>query len=152
MDDVVKEKKWLLEKLKVLRESNEKYFFKNINTVPEVLSSDIFDSIRDGTHDTPKKQSKGFKLLTSKNISNNRLSKETDYFISKEDYDFVNQRSKVDKNDILFGMIGTVGQVCRVINEPDYAIKNIGLFKTRDKTLSVFAYYYFKSTFFNKIC
>ena len=47
-------------------------------------------------------------------------------------------------------MIGTVGQVCRVINEPDYAIKNIGLFKTRDKTLSVFAYYYFKSTFFQQ--
>ncbi|MGB5684179.1 MAG: restriction endonuclease subunit S [Candidatus Electrothrix sp.] len=148
MDEVIEKELKLLERSVVLRRSKEKEAFNNEDFSPKIHALDYFDSVRDGTHDTPKKQSDGYKLLTSRNIINNKLSLESDYFITKEDYNAINKRSKVDKNDILFGMIGTVGQVCRVIDSPNYAIKNMGLFKVADEGKSLFAFYYFKSSFF----
>lgn len=57
--------------------------------------------VRDGTHDSPKFVQDGFPLVTSKNIKNGTIILDDVNFISKEDYDKINQRSKVDKGDIL---------------------------------------------------
>ena len=46
-----------------------------------------------------------------------------------EDYDKINQRSKVDKGDILMPMIGTIGNPAIVDVEPTFAIKNVALIK-----------------------
>jgi type I restriction enzyme S subunit len=152
MDEVIEKEKEAFDKLKVLRNTKEKEIFMSSAFNLDVEAIDFFDKIADGTHDTPTKKNDGYKLLTSKNIKDNLLDFETDYYISKEDYNAVNKRSKVDKNDILFGMIGTVGQVCRIKEEPDYAIKNMGLFKTTDETKSLVGFYYFKSRIFqNKL-
>lgn len=48
-------------------------------------------------------------------------------------------------NDILFTMIGTIGEIGLVKNEPDYAIKNVGLIKTNNELLSRFLKHYLKS-------
>ena len=38
----------------------------------KTISADVFcDSVRDGTHDTPKQVEKGYKLVTAKHINNN---------------------------------------------------------------------------------
>ncbi len=66
--------------------------------------------VRDGTHDSPKFVQDGFPLVTSKNIKNGTIILDDVNFISKEDYDKINQRSKVDKGDILMPMIGTIGK------------------------------------------
>ena len=42
-------------------------------------------------------------------------------------------------------MIGTLGEVFLVEHEPDYAIKNIGLFKTKSENDGRWLYYYLKS-------
>lgn len=152
MDEVIEREMVVLDKLEILRTTKEKEIFMSKAFNLDVEAKDFFDKIADGTHDTPTKKSVGYKLLTSKNIKDNLLDLETDYYISEEDYNAVNKRSKVDKNDILFGMIGTVGQVCRIKEEPDFAIKNMGLFKTKDETKSLVGFYYFKSLFFqNKL-
>jgi type I restriction enzyme S subunit len=52
------------------------------------------------------------------------------YLISSDDYDKVNARSKVETGDILLSMIGTLGRTYLECDEVNYAIKNIGLFKT----------------------
>ncbi|MEI7099656.1 restriction endonuclease subunit S, partial [Klebsiella pneumoniae] len=83
--------------------------------------------IADGTHDSPKQSAIGNLLVTSKNIIDGELDLSKSYFISEEDYSKINQRSKVDKNDVLLSMIGTVGQACVVEQEPNFAIKNVGL-------------------------
>ena len=102
--------------------------------------------VRDGTHDSPKESNNGFPLVTSKNIKNGKIDLSNTYLISKSDYEFVNQRSKVDKWDILFSMIGTIGECAIVKQQPEYAIKNVGLFKTHgDKLLAYWIYYYFHS-------
>jgi restriction endonuclease S subunit len=150
MDEVIEKEKEVLEKLEISRLTVENYYLKMIDLNEGVIAESFFERVTDGTHDTPKKLNRGFKLLTSKNIKNNELDFDTDYFISGNDYNEVNKRSKVDKNDILFGMIGTVGQVCQIREEPDYAIKNMGLFKTKDIVKSKLAYYYFRSQKFQE--
>ena len=85
--------------------------------------------VRDGTHDSPKFVQDGFPLVTSKNIKNGTIILDDVNFISKEDYDKINQRSKVDKGDILMPMIGTIGNPAIVDVEPTFAIKNVALIK-----------------------
>lgn len=103
------------------------------------------DSVRDGTHDSPKPVERGHRLITSKHIANETLNFAGANFISDEDYEAINQRSRVDVGDLLFSMIGTVGRVYRVDDEPDYAIKNMGLFKISDELKSKYLFYYMQS-------
>jgi type I restriction enzyme S subunit len=103
--------------------------------------SDICD-VRDGTHDSPKPSKSGFPLVTSKHLIDNKIDFSSAYLISAEDFDAVNKRSKVSKFDILFSMIGTVGETALVKEEPVFAIKNVGLIKTKNETLSKFLFYY----------
>ena len=103
------------------------------------------DDVKDGTHDSPKHVSNGYKLLTSKHITNGVIDTKTAKTISPIDYETINKRSKVDVNDILFSMIGTIGSVCRIASEPNFAIKNMGLFKVSDEIRSKYLYYYLQS-------
>jgi len=96
----------------------------------EIVITEFFE-IRDGTHDSPKQSHAGKPLITSKHIGTNRLDIENAYLISENDFYNVNKRSKVETNDILFSMIGTIGLTYLEQSETvGYAIKNIGLFKT----------------------
>ena len=109
--------------------------------------SEITD-VRDGTHDSPKQKPMGKKLVTSKHLINGKVNHESAYFISEEDFEKINQRSKVDQWDLLFAMIGTgtVGQLALISeSSPDYAIKNVGLIKTKDKNLAKWLYFYLQS-------
>ena len=110
----------------------------------ECKLGDVAD-VRDGTHDSPKETIDGKYLITSKHIKNGKIDFSKAYKISLDDFESVNKRSKVDKYDILFSMIGTIGEMVIVDFEPDFAIKNVGLFKTRNKDLSKWIYYYLKS-------
>lgn len=102
--------------------------------------------VRDGTHASPKEASSGRLLLTSKNLIGGRLSFEKSYLISNDDADEIDRRSKVDQWDVLFSMIGTVGEIAVVKENPEFAIKNVGLFKTNgNKELAHWVYYYFRS-------
>ena len=102
--------------------------------------------VRDGTHDSPKESPLGYPLVTSKNIKNGVIDLSNTYLISESDYNFVNQRSKVEQWDVLFSMIGTIGECAIVKEQPNYAIKNVGLFKTDgNRLLSEWIYYYFHS-------
>jgi type I restriction enzyme S subunit len=92
-----------------------------------------FIEVRDGTHDSPKQSVEGRFLITSKHIKPSGIDFSNAYKISESNYIEINKRSKVDENDILFSMIGTLGLIHRVEQNPDYAIKNIGLFKSSKK-------------------
>ncbi|QTA83453.1 Restriction endonuclease type I, HsdS-like [Desulfonema limicola] len=103
------------------------------------------DKVADGTHDSPKKTEEGKLLITSKNIKDSRLDTKSAYNISYNDFIEINNRSKVDQWDVLLSMIGTVGEVCLIDKEPDFAIKNVGLFKCGNKTKAKWLYYFLKS-------
>lgn len=87
------------------------------------------DSVRDGTHDTPKPTDTGYKLVTGKHIKAGQIDPSDAYYISEEDYNAINERSLVEQWDVLMSMIGTVGESAVVKEPPNYAIKNVALFK-----------------------
>lgn len=87
--------------------------------------------VRDGTHDSPHYFDNGVVFITSKNIINGQIDFSDISFISKEDAFQINQRSKVDKGDILMSMIGTIGNAVLIDFEPDFCIKNVALLKPK---------------------
>lgn len=102
--------------------------------------------VKDGTHDSPKRVDKGCFLITSKHMIGNIIDFSTAYKISQDDFTKINKRSLVEKGDILMTMIGTVGNFHFVNEEPNYVIKNIGLFKTSKlPKIQSYLYSYFKS-------
>ena len=108
--------------------------------------SEVID-IRDGTHDSPKTTDDGYPLVTSKHLLPFGVDISSANIISKTDYDKINERSKVNTGDILISMIGTVGLISYVIDSPvEFAIKNVGLFKTsQSPSLDLYILYYLKN-------
>lgn len=104
------------------------------------------NSVFDGTHDTPKPCENGHPLILSKNIQRNSINLQDTYNISEEDYNAINARSKVSQWDILFSMIGTVGSVyLEKSKDIPYAIKNMGVFSTKDELKAKWLYYYLQT-------
>ena len=110
-----------------------------------IPASEFCASVRDGTHDSPKPVERGRRLVTSRHLTTGRLDLSDAYLISEEDFDSINKRSKVSQWDVLISMIGTVGEPCLIKEEPDFAIKNIGLFKTKSEADGKWLYYFLRS-------
>lgn len=105
---------------------------------------DTYD-VRDGTHDSPKYHASGYPLITSKNLKREGLSFDDVKLISEQDYEKINERSAVHKGDVLFAMIGTIGNPTVVTVEPNFAIKNVALFKIPRGQSGVFLKHYLES-------
>ena len=97
------------------------------------LSDDL--DVRDGTNDTPQYVKFGVPLVTNKNLSNETIDFETAKFISQKDADLINAISLIEDGDVLFAMIGTVGNPTLVKKDRDFCIKNMSLFKAINKGL-----------------
>ena len=104
-------------------------------------------TVTDGTHDSPKPQAEGRYLITSKHLKPSGIDFSSANKICEEDYQKIIQRSKVEQYDILFSMIGTVGNIHRVtIPIVDFAVKNMGIFKMGgDANKSLWMYYWLQS-------
>lgn len=103
--------------------------------------------ITDGTHDSPKPQQSGWKLITSKHLKGHYIDFDSANWISEADYLKVISRSAVEQWDILFSMIGTIGNIYLEKNSHvEYACKNMGIFKfSGNKENALWMYYYLKS-------
>jgi len=126
----------------------------NIGNIPKEWEftklEDIID-VKDGTHDSPSAIDDGFPLITSKHLNEYDVNKNEANRISFEDYTNINKRSLVEPFDILISMIGTVGNICYIMyDEVDFAIKNVGLFKTSQTPLiREYLLLYLKSSIIN---
>lgn len=111
-----------------------------------IAASRYCDSVFDGTHDTPKPVNQGKLLITSKHISGGVLDVSSAYLISEEDYASIQKRSAVSQWDILFSMIGSVGETyLEKDSDVPYAIKNMGVFSCKDEYKAKWLYYYLQS-------
>ena len=151
MERIRTEKEQLVKEGKIKRDKHESVIFRRDNSyyekvdgiercIDDELPFEIPESwewarikscmdVRDGTHDTPKKHEHGIPLITSKNLSNGYLDFSTAKFISIEDHLSIKQRSKVDDGDILFAMIGSIGNPVLYRGSQEFSIKNMALFK-----------------------
>ena len=91
--------------------------------------------VRDGTHDSPKYVADGYPLVTSKNLVDGKIDFSTCTFISKEDHNAISKRSAVDEGDILYAMIGTIGNPVVVEKSQEFSIKNVALFKFNNENV-----------------
>ena len=148
-----------LEKLKLTKKALlQKLFPKNGKHIPEIRFkgftdaweqcklSDVAD-VRDGTHDSPKFYNDGFPLVTSKNLKGGSIDFSDCSFISEQDFNEINKRSKVDPGDILFGMIGTIGNPA-IVEHTGFAIKNVALIKEGNIINNRFIYHLLSSEVF----
>lgn len=137
----------------------QKLFPKNGERYPELRFSGFTDAweqrklgdvadVRDGTHDSPKFYNDGFPLVTSKNLKDGSIDFSDCSFISKQDFDEINKRSKVDSGDILFGMIGTIGNPA-IVEHTGFAIKNVALIKEGIIVNNRFIYHLLSSKVFD---
>ena len=103
--------------------------------------------VTDGTHDSPKQVDKGRKLITSKHLGRYGIDFEGAKNISESDYEKVISRSKVEQWDILFSMIGTIGNLYLERNHKiEYACKNMGIFQLGgDESKAKWLYYYLQT-------
>ena len=129
-----------------------KTFVDNIDkeNLPEGWRMGTIDNIcevKDGTHDSPKPIDVGNPLITSVHLKPWSVSLESAYFISAKDYSKINERSLVEKGDILMSMIGTIGIVSYVLYEQVvFAVKNMAIFKTSQNSEYVeYVLFYLKS-------
>ena len=110
-----------------------------------------FSDVRDGTHASPKYISEGHPMVTSKNLTHSGLDMTDVSFLTDEDFDEINKRSKVSIGDILFGMIGTIGNPV-IVYRDDFAIKNVALIKEKSSNpiINKWLLQYLKSPSFNR--
>ena len=99
--------------------------------------------IRDGTHDSPKFYDTGIPFVTSKNLNNGKLDFSVCKYITEEDHKKFSARSFVEDGDILFAMIGSIGNPVMVKKEFDFSFKNMALFKCYSKENTNMKYIYF---------
>jgi type I restriction enzyme, S subunit len=122
----------------------EGYKQTEVGVIPEdweVRELSSVTDVRDGTHESPKYQSSGVKFVTSKNIVNGKLDLFDITYISGDDAEHINKRSKVDIDDILMAMIGTIGDAVLIDKAPDFCIKNVALIKPyKDKVCPKYLY------------
>ncbi|WP_272582014.1 MULTISPECIES: restriction endonuclease subunit S [unclassified Providencia] len=157
LDTLINQHQQKHEKLTTLKKAMlEKMFPKQGETVPEIrfngfsgeweekILEDICD-VRDGTHASPQYHQNGFPLVTSKNVKNGYINYDDVQYISKIDFDEINKRSKVDINDILMGMIGTIGNIALIREAADFAIKNVALIKDKNLINFLYTYYFLQS-------
>lgn len=103
--------------------------------------------VRDGTHDSPKYVSDGYPLVTSKNLVNGKIDFSTCTFISKEDHNAISKRSAVEEGDILYAMIGTIGNPVVVEKSHEFSIKNVALFKfNNNNVFNRYIFHFLNST------
>ena len=103
--------------------------------------SQIID-VRDGTHDSPKYVTKGVPLVTSKNLKNGIIDYTNIKYITQTDADKINERSFVEDDDILFAVIGSIGNPVLVKKDRQFCIKNMALFKKYKNTNIYMPYMY----------
>ncbi|WP_270343439.1 restriction endonuclease subunit S [Lactococcus petauri] len=153
-------------KLDLLKEQKKGYlqkmFPKNGAKVPELRFAGFaddweerklgeFSDVRDGTHASPKYVSQGHPMVTSKNLTHSGLDMTDVSFLTDKDFNEINKRSKVSIGDILFGMIGTIGNPV-IVDRDDFAIKNVALIKekTSNPITNKWLLQYLKSPSFNR--
>ena len=108
------------------------------------IANKIYSKITDGTHDSPKQKEVGKPLITSKHIKGRNIDFDSAYLISEVDFNKINERSQVQKWDVIVSMIGEYCGYCYIERNDtiDYAVKNVGLYKAGTKLEAEWLYYY----------
>ena len=94
----------------------------------------LTELIKDGSHGTHKDVSNGIPLLSAKDINDGRLSIPEDARqISEIDFNQIHKNYKIETNDILITLVGTIGRVAM--------IKDVSLRYTFQRSVGILRFY-----------
>lgn len=81
-------------------------------------------SVKDGTHNPPKRVEEGIPLLSARNIVDGKIVRlPEDTYISLKDYKTLSQRHQIKKGDVLLTIVGTIGRSAVVKKSPNFTLQ-----------------------------
>lgn len=92
---------------------------------------------------TPHYISKGVPYITSKNIRDGKINFEDINYISEEDYLNISANRKIEKNDLLVTMIGTIGETAFVEEYTKFYGQNMYLIRLDEEKINRKFYNYY---------
>ncbi|WP_394174004.1 restriction endonuclease subunit S [Guptibacillus hwajinpoensis] len=91
---------------------------------------DIAIKVTDGEHKTPKRSSSGFLLLSARNVKNGTLNLINVDYVEQEEFSKITKRCHPEHGDILISCSGTIGNICVVPKDLDFAlVRSVALVK-----------------------
>lgn len=133
---------------KRFRETKFKYV-KGVGKIPwdwEVKTLvDICAQIKDGTHGTHKDVANGIPLLSAKDIKNGKVNIPRDCRrISECDYNAIHKNYKLQKNDLLITIVGTIGRMAIIENVSERFTfqRSVGIIRLKNEDFYKYIYYY----------
>jgi type I restriction enzyme S subunit len=97
----------------------------------------ICEFILDGTHGSFQRVDEGFRLLSVRNIINNKfVLRDDDSMVSLEDFEVISKRFLIQKNDIQLAIVGaTLGKVAIVDDLPEKIVtqRSLATIRLNDK-------------------
>ena len=129
-------------------------FRKNSNNFPKYLFDEIATKITDGDHLTPKREEKGYKLLSCRNIKNGYIDFSAGLdFVGESEFNRMFKRCNPEKGDILISCSGTIGRTTSIkIDEPFVLVRSAALVKPkRDLVDSLYLEYYLRTDYMQSV-
>lgn len=95
--------------------------------------------ITDGTHQPPKFQTKGIPFIFVSNLADNKITYNTEKFISEDTYNELIKRTPVEKGDILLSTVGSYGHPAVVIEDKKFLFqRHIAYLKPKREVINSF--------------
>ena len=101
----------------------------------------VLSLLKDGTHGTHKNSDEGVFLLSAKNIKNGEvyIDENADRRISKQEFDSIHSNFRLQENDVLLTIVGSIGEVS-ILKNPDIMTfqRSVAFLRPKDSLLSTF--------------
>lgn len=95
--------------------------------------------ITDGTHQPPKFQTKGIPFIFVSNLADNKITYNTEKFISEDTYNELIKRTPVEKGDVLLSTVGSYGHPAIVIEDKKFLFqRHIAYMKPKCEVINSF--------------
>ena len=107
--NIINETKSLLSKYDTLIKSRFIEMFGDNQTLEFQTLENICSIITDGTHQPPKFTTTGIPFLFVSNIAGNKITYETEKFISEKTYEELYKRTPIEIGDVLLSTVGSYG-------------------------------------------
>ncbi|MEF1167562.1 restriction endonuclease subunit S [Vibrio campbellii] len=96
---------------------------------------ELATKVTDGEHQTPKREEKGYKLLSARNVQHGFLDVENEKvdYVGEAEFQRITKRLSISKSDVLLSCSGTIGRVSmNTLNEPFCLVRSVAVIRLAD--------------------
>ncbi len=142
LEEIIEDKRKQIDNLEMLIKARFVEMFNSCNRYKPL--SELCSIITDGTHQSPKFQGSGIPFIFVSNLANNKVSYNTEKFISEETYSELYKRTPIEKGDLLLTTVGSYGHPAVVEENTKFLFqRHIAYLKPKQEVINS---YYLHST------